>query len=224
MQHFLPAEIPLFASLEPAFLEQLLTEFDICETCFHKGEVLALQGEPCNRLIILTSGSVAALMNDPSGKVVKVEDIQAPDPLAILFLFGSENRFPVQVTANDAVTALVIPKSNVLKMLLSSEAVLKNYLDISAGFAGRISRKLHLMSFRTIRQKLAIYLLELSNKSGSCEFLLNRTKSALAEYFGVSRPALEREITHMQEEGLMSVDHRKIILLNKEKLFRMVNF
>ena len=46
-------------------------------------------------------------------------------------------------------------------MLSMNETILKNYLDISADFASRLSRKLHFMSFRTIRQKTAMYLLHL---------------------------------------------------------------
>ncbi len=224
MESYRLSAIPLFSSLDPGEPERLLNEFNIRETRFTKGEILAFQGEVCNRLIILTSGSVSAQMSDPAGKVVKVEDVTAPDPLAILFLFGSNNKFPVQVTSNGNTTAVVIPKESVLKMLGANETLLKNYLDISAEFAGRLSRKLHLMSFRTIRQKLAIYLLELSETSGSSLLRLDRTKSSLAEYFGVSRPALEREISNMQNEGLISVSGRVISILCEKELFRMVNF
>ena len=54
----------------------------------------------CNRLVILTQGSVRGEMIDYSGRLIKVEDIAAPRALAPLFLFGEENRFPVEVTAN----------------------------------------------------------------------------------------------------------------------------
>ena len=145
--------IPLFGQITPDELEGIFNELNIHENSFKKGEILALQDEPANRLIILLKGSVKAEMTDPSGKVVKVEDIEAPNPLAVLFLFGRDNRFPVQATAREHVEAVVIPKRSILKMLSMNETILKNYLDISADFASRLSRKLHFMSFRTIRQK-----------------------------------------------------------------------
>ena len=153
--------IPLFGQITPDELEGIFNELNIHENSFKKGEILALQDEPANRLIILLKGSVKAEMTDPSGKVVKVEDIEAPNPLAVLFLFGRDNRFPVQATAREHVEAVVIPKQSILKMLSMNETILKNYLDISADFASRLSRKLHFMSFRTIRQKTAMYLLHL---------------------------------------------------------------
>lgn len=117
--------IPLFGQITPDELEGIFNELNIHENSFKKGEILALQDEPANRLIILLKGSVKAEMTDPSGKVVKVEDIEAPNPLAVLFLFGRDNRFPVQATAREHVEAVVIPKQSILKMLSMNETILK---------------------------------------------------------------------------------------------------
>lgn len=217
-------QTPLFRSVQGDELEKILSELKLSESFFKKGEILALQDEPCNRLIILLSGSVKGEMTDPSGKVVKVEDIYAPSPLAILFLFGQNNRFPVQATAREDVTALVIPRQSILRMLSMHETILKNYLDISADFAWRLSQKLHFMSFRTIRQKLAMYILNLSKISGSNTVTLDRSKSALAEYFGVSRQSLERELTNMQTDKLIINNKKEIQIIDKNKLVHLVRF
>ena len=204
-------------------MERIFAELKVTEVHFKKGEILAMQDEPVNRLIILLTGSVKGEMTDPSGKMAKVEDIEAPSPLAILFLFGENNRFPVQATAREDGTAIIIPKQSVLKMLSLNETLLKNYLDISADFASRLSRKLHFMSFRTIRQKLAVYLTGLSRKQGSDTVTLDKSKSALAEYFGVARPSLERELTRMQEDGLIEADRRSITIRNRMQLISLTN-
>ena len=215
--------IPLFRNLDGPELENIFSELKIRETRFKKGEVLAMQDEPVNRLIILMTGSVKGEMADASGKVAKVEDIEAPSPLAILFLFGEHNRFPVQATAREDGTALIIPRQSVLRMLSMNETLLKNYLDISADFASRLSSKLHFMSFRTIRQKLAVYITGLSQKQDSDTVILDKPKSALAEYFGVARPSLEREITRMEDEGLIAADRRAITILDRHQLVKLID-
>ncbi len=211
-------KIPLFRSVPEAELERLFAELKITETRFRKDEILARQDEPAGRLIILLTGSVKAEMTDASGRMVKVEDIEAPSPLAILFLFGAENRFPVQATARQEVTAAIIPRPSVLRMLSMNETILKNYLDISADFATRLSRKLNMMSLHTIRQKLAVYLLDLSKKQGSDTVALDRPKSALAEYFGVARPSLERELTRMQNDGMIATGKKTITIKKRREL------
>ena len=215
---------PLFRNVSLEEIENIFGELSIRENRFKKGEIIVLQDEPANRLIILLAGSVEAQMTAPSGKVVKVEDVEAPNPLAILFLFGQDNRFPVQATARENVDAIVLPKQSVLKMLSMNETILKNYLDISADFASRLSRKLHFMSFRTIRQKIAMYLLHLAKVSGSDTVGLDKTKAALAEYFGVSRPSLEREMTRMQQEGLIVAERRQVTIRKKKELAQLILF
>ncbi|MFV0398973.1 MAG: Crp/Fnr family transcriptional regulator [Bacteroidales bacterium] len=213
---------PLFSKMSNEEMESLFVAFKIDEVKFKKGEILAMQDEPVNRLIILIRGSVKAEMADPSGKVTKVEDIFSPYPIAILFLFGENNRFPVQATARESTDAIIIPKKSFLQMLSKSERLLKNYLDLSANYASRLSRKLYYMSFRTIRQRLAMYILDLSTKSESDTIMLDRSKASLAEYFGVSRPSVEREITNLQKEGFIQVDKKQIAILRKKELYRMV--
>ena len=78
------AQTPLFQGIPAEELEKIFAVLNISKNCFRKGEMLAMQDELVNRLIILTRGSVKAEMTDPSGKLIKVEDIEAPNPLAIL--------------------------------------------------------------------------------------------------------------------------------------------
>ena len=92
---------------------------------YKKGEILARQGDVCNRLVILTKGSVRGEMIDYSGRLVKVEDIAAPRALAPLFLFGEENRFPVEVTANEPTEVIELPKSSVLNLFRKTNSFWK---------------------------------------------------------------------------------------------------
>ena len=46
------------------------------------------------------------------------------------------------------------------------------------------------VSFKTIRQKLASYLLRMLKQQGDSPIQLDRSQQELADYFGVSRPSL----------------------------------
>jgi len=218
------SKVPLFHAVDKTELIRIFAELNISEVHFKKDALLALQDELCNRLIILLKGSVKGEIINPSGRVIKVDDIFAPNPLAILFLFGQDNRFPVQITTLEAVTALIIPKQAILKMLSMNQTLLKNYLDIVSKFASTLSQKLRIMSFFTIRQKLSMYILDLAKEVQSDSVELPKTKSALAEYFGVSRPSLERELTKMQNDGLIVAEKKKIKIINRKELVRLIYF
>lgn len=208
---------PLFRNVSAGELRKNFEGLTYKAKNYTKGEILAHQGDVCNKLIILTKGSVRGEMIDESGRIVKIEDIASPRALAPLFLFGAANRFPVEVTANENTEVIIIPKESVIKLFARNEAFLENYMNMSANYAQTLSEKLFFMSFKTIRQKLASYFLRLSATQGS-QILLDRSQQELADYFGISRPSLAREVSHMQDDGLIKADRKQITILNKEKL------
>jgi len=212
---------PLFRGITPERLFADLEEISFHTRSYKKGEILAQQGAVCNRLVILTKGSVRGEMIDYSGRLIKVEDIAAPRAIAPLFLFGEENRYPVEVTANEPTEVIELPKSSVLRLFRKNEQFLENYMNLSANYARTLSDKLFFMSFKTIRQKLASYLLRLYKQQQQTHITLDRSQE-LSDYFGVSRPSLARELAHMQEDGLLIADRKHITILQKEQLVRLI--
>ena len=213
---------PLFRGITPERLFADLEEISFHTRSYKKGEILAQQGAVCNRLVILTKGSVRGEMIDYSGRLIKVEDIAAPRAIAPLFLFGEENRYPVEVTANEPPEVIELPKSSVLSLFRKNEQFLENYMNLSANYARTLSDKLFFMSFKTIRQKLASYLLRLYKQQQQTHITLDRSQQELSDYFGVSRPSLARELAHMQEDGLLIADRKHITILQKEQLVRLI--
>ena len=213
---------PLFRGITPGKLSANLEEISFHTHSYRKGEILARQGDVCNRLVILTKGSVRGEMIDYSGRLIKVEDIAAPRALAPLFLFGEENRFPVEVTANEPTEVIEIPKASVLELFRRNEQFLENYMNLSANYARTLSDKLFFMSFKTIRQKIASYLLRLYKQQQQLQITLDRSQQELSDYFGVSRPSLARELSHMQEDGMIIADRKQITILQKEWLIRLI--
>lgn len=213
---------PLFRGITPERLFADLEEIRFHTRSYKKGEILAQQGAVCNRLVILTKGSVRGEMIDYSGRLIKVEDIAAPRAIAPLFLFGEENRYPVEVTANEPTEVIELPKSSVLSLFRKNEQFLENYMNLSANYARTLSDKLFFMSFKTIRQKLASYLLRLYKQQQQTHITLDRSQQELSDYFGVSRPSLARELAHMQEDGLLIADRKHITILQKEELVRLI--
>ena len=220
----IPARVnnPLFRGITPERLFADLEEISFHTRSYKKGEILAQQGAVCNRLVILTKGSVRGEMIDYSGRLIKVEDIAAPRAIAPLFLFGEENRYPVEVTANEPTEVIELPKSSVLSLFRKNEQFLENYMNLSANYARTLSDKLFFMSFKTIRQKLASYLLRLYKQQQQTHITLDRSQQELSDYFGVSRPSLARELAHMQEDGLLIADRKHITILQKEQLVRLI--
>jgi CRP-like cAMP-binding protein len=208
---------PVFKGISEEELRQLLGNVHFQVKKLEKDEVVVISGQTVENLFIVMGGSVRGEMIDYSGKTIKIEDVEAPRPLAAAFLFGKENRFPVTVTANEEVKILAIPVSEFLKLLQMNIQLLKNYLNSISSRSQFLTQKLHFLSFKSIREKVAHFLLaQAGDRFHSIE--IKQTQQQLADLFGVTRPALARVLSEMQSEGLIKIERKTVTLLDREKL------
>ena len=221
VQTDLISQSPIFRGISEEELSNLFGQIHYQVKSYGKNDVIVTGGEICDRLLIVQKGIVKAEMTDYSGKTIKIEDIEAPRPLATAFLFGKENRFPVTVSANNPVEIISIPKEEFVKMLQLNSLILNNYLNAISTRAQFLSEKLKFLSFKTIRQKIAHFLLE---KAGD-RFLtveLQQSQEQLAEMFGVARPSLARALGEMIQEGLIETQRRSIRILDKDRMNQLL--
>jgi len=208
---------PVFREISEKRTEELLTNIHFQLKSYSKNDVVAIAGQEITHLYIILAGSVRGEMIDYSGKTIKIEDIEAPRPLATAFLFGSENKFPVTVSANSNVKILAVPISEFLKLLQMDVDILKNYLNSISSRTQFLSQKLHFLSFKTIKEKVAHFLLQKAGERLHSVELKN-TQQQLADLFGVTRPSLARVMAEMQREKLIITEKKTVTLLNKQKL------
>jgi CRP-like cAMP-binding protein len=208
---------PLFHGIPDEECRALFSKIHYQVRKFEKDAIVVQGGEEVTNLFVVLSGSVRGEMIDYSGKTVKIEDIEAPRPLAAAFLFGKENKFPVTVTANKKAELLAIPVVEFLKLLQMNTRLLRNYLNSISTRAQFLSQKLHFLSFKTIKEKVAHFLLQ---QAGDLyhSFELKNTQQQLAEMFGVTRPSLARVLGDMQNENLIKIEKKTVTLLDKERL------
>jgi CRP-like cAMP-binding protein len=213
---------PLFRGLNIETIAQLLKEVNHRVKSYSKSQIVAQSGEECRNLYIVLRGSVKGEMVDFTGKSIKIEDIEAPRPLAIAFIFGTDNHFPVNIVANEEVELLVLPKESVLQLLQLNRLLLQNYLNVVSNRAQFLSEKLRFLSFRSLKGKIAHYLLQLSGGQ-VIEVVMPMSQEELAEMFGVARPSLGRAIREMHNDGLINASAKYIQIINKKALVDLIS-
>jgi len=167
--------------------------------------------------MILLEGSVRGEMTDFSGRMIKIEDIQAPKPIAGAFLFGSQNLYPVDIIANEHSVILKIFKDQFLKLLQLCPAVQLNYLNLISSKAQFLSNKIKFLSFKTLKGKITHYILQLKgNKDGLV--IIPQTQQAMADLFGAARPSVARAFGQMEIEGVLELNNRQIKVTDRNKL------
>jgi CRP/FNR family transcriptional regulator, dissimilatory nitrate respiration regulator len=180
---------------------------------YPKNELIFRQGDVCDALYILIEGSVKTEMITESGSLLGIEIISAPRPLAPAFVFSDNNRFPVDVTTQSEVEVLRIPKEEVMRLMTTQPNFMKQFLTHNANRTQFLTNRLQLLSIKTIKGKLAHFLLENSTGEGE-SFTINRNQTELADFFGVARPSLARSLSEMVQEGIISINKKEYIILN----------
>jgi len=209
---------PVFMGLREGELTDLLNKSSSRVRSYSQGEFVAQAGEKVFFLHIIVAGSVKGEMVDFAGKTIKIEDIVPPRPLAPAFLFGNQNRYPVNIAANNEVRILSIPVDEFLKMMQTSERVLRNFVDIVSSRGQFLSNKIKFLSFTSIKGKIAQYLLDLARKTGTDRITMPHSQVQLSELFGVARPSVGRAMSEMNHEGIIRTDGKIVDLLDKPKL------
>lgn len=215
------SQSPIFRGISEEELASLFGQIHYQVKTYQKNDLIIIGGEICDRLLIIQQGSVKAEMNDYSGKTINIEDLAAPQPLATAFLFGKQNQFPVTVSATTNVEMVSIPKAEFIKLLQLNSLILNNYLNTISTRAQFLSQKLKFLSFKTIKQKIAHFLLE---KAGDRLITIEvpQSQEQLAEMFGVARPSLARTLGEMVQEGLIEIQRRSIKILDKERMNQLL--
>jgi CRP-like cAMP-binding protein len=207
----------LFKGLTAADIEAILTNVPYRIKKFQAGSLIAQSGDPVNSLMVVTFGIVKGEMVDYSGRVIKIEEIPAPGALASAFMFGSRNRFPVNVIAVSDGELFMIEKQGFLKLLMRNDVILVNFLDMISDRSQFLSEKIKFLNFKTIKGKLAHFILQRAGKERS-SVNLEMTQNDLADFFGVARPSVGRALGELEEEGYIEARGKKILILDKEGL------
>lgn len=128
-----------------------------------------------------------------------------------LVINGAKNS-PVQVRAVEDSIILFIDLEMIYTVADSSPIrtlLAENLIKSLAKKNLILNQKVRILSQKSLRDRVYIYLASLpKDKNGYVKIPF--TQTALAEYLGVNRSALSRELGRMQNEGVLKVDGRKM--------------
>jgi len=218
---------PIFGDIllseDPSIMDGIESKTKVYE----KGDVVARQGDVCKGLYLLIKGSVKTEMINETGGVLSIEKIDAVRPLAPAFIFAKVNIFPVDVTATEKSEILFISKEDILKLFQRDTSFMERYIQFNANKAQFLSEKLQMLTIKTIKGKLAHYILTTLYRQQSADqnlrlqknvVSLDKNQTELAKFFGVTRPSLARILHEMEQEGLITVTRKEIEILDMKGL------
>jgi len=214
--------IALFRNFTKEMLNKALEHLEYRIDEYPKGEIVIHQGSVCKYLHLLIKGKLNVDVIDVSGNEVRVETIHAPRSFATPHIFAEKNIFPATFTAVENVTLLRATKESVFALMNNMPIFLQNFLNVSTGCNTCTLTRLRVLSFRSIRARFVYYLFSHLKENPDTIELDDHNIVQLAEYLGITRPALSKEIKKLTDEGYISFSRRTVKILNRQALSNML--
>lgn len=186
---------------------------------YSPGEVIFLEGDPPEALYLVHRGWVKAVKLSPEGREQILDFIGPGQPINIAPVFA-EQPHPATLIAQEACELWAIEQSTLLGLLERYPAMAR--LIIRA-LAGRLLHTISLiedLSLRSVTARLAkLLLLQLADNQ---QTVIQRhpwaTQAEMAARLGTVPDVINRALRSLSEEGLIQVDRRQIIILDRAGL------
>ena len=207
---------PLFQGIDEQNLESMLCCLDAKVKNFEEGETVIIEGEPAKHIGIVLSGSVFVERVDYNGNKSIVGRISENGMFAESYACAGVKEIPVTVVAAEKSTIMLADVSKMLYTCKNScrhhNTLVFNLMKIIAQKNLVLNQKNEIMSAKTTRDKLLLYLETLAKEKGP-EITVPFDRQGLADFLGVDRSGLSAEISRLRREGVLECRKNRFRLL-----------
>lgn len=193
----------------------------VAETCMEyrlkKGEILFTAGDESRGLYVIASGSLRAFRANEEGREQTIHVEKAGTTIAEVPVFD-DKPYPSTVVAEELSEVLFISKRDIKKLCLKYPAIALAALKLLAARLRKTAALAESISLREVDQRLAAFLMVEFKEKGTKKITVP-SHAILASRLGSVREVVSRSLAKLEQEGLVSVDKKHIvILLNPEGL------
>lgn len=205
--------ISLFADLPPKTLARLARV--AIQRTYEPDHTILLEGAPCQAAYFVARGHARVSRVSPDGREQVLVRVGPGQSFNTVPPFQEDAINHATVQADDRVTLYAIAKQDLVR-LVSEDPHLA--LALLRDFADRLDHLTNLvedLSLRTVRGRLARFLLE----QGEARSVTPRwTQAEMAARLGTVREVIGRTLRALEDDRIIQMDRQRIVLLDREGL------
>lgn len=178
---------------------------------FAKNQTIHNRGDECKEINLVMQGSLIAYSLSQNGNENVVFNFNKGNVIGANLLFGNVNRYPLNIYATSDCELICVAKDEIQKLLDDKNFVMNFIKNISLN-SQDMNKKIAMSTGKNLRENIIDYLTALSVEQHSNTVQIPVSKKQLADYFGVQRPSLFRELKNMKDEKIIEILNKHIIL------------
>ena len=167
-----------------------------------------------NIIGIVAEGAIKIIQNNYNGEKILVEQLGKDGIFGTLFYPISSDDYDI-ITMEDS-KIIIIDFDNIINNSFYHYSYyhkfISNLLNITSEKMKEKNERIQMLTQKTIRNKLLEYFKLKTENRITKNIYLPFTFTELANYLGIDRAAMHRELKHLQEEGLIEIKNKKITL------------
>ncbi len=201
---------PLFHNIAEETLEPVLSCLNGHVRTYEKGEYISLAYEEVKNVGMVLKGTVQMIQEDVWGRKTLLMLLSKHEIFGETFICGDNPLPTVSFYASTQVEVLFMPIHRVLHTCTNAcefhHRIIENLTKMTANKNAQLIAKIEILSQKTLRDKISVYLSVEANRSHSDYFELPSGRVEMADYLCADRSALTRELNMMKKDGLIDFD------------------
>ena len=214
------SELSLFHELKNEEVDIFVKSTKSVVRSYGKGDFVLKPYEPNANIGVLLEGTAEVITEDRMGNEFIGHTLERGALLGSASAILSEEYSPEAIRALTKLSALWIPYTSLIvagpKLGRIHGIVMKNLLEAFCTDKVLLMEKLNLLSQKSLRERIILYLLQKERRQGSEEVAVPR-RIQLAKELECNRSALTREISLMKDEGIL-IENADKMRLDKDKI------
>ena len=204
----------VFNGIDEKLLADILNMVNTRIISYGRSQTIAFEGDECSSIGIVLDGHVEIQKLFLSGKTLTISTLSPGDTFGEVIVFSNMRRYPSTIVSSSSSKVMYIGRDDIVQLCLSDKGILKNFMELLSNKILMLNRKITLLSFDTLREKVCNYFMDEYRKQKNKDILLPLSRKEMAEALGVQRPSLSREFINMKDEGLIDFDKNRVTLLD----------
>ena len=206
----------LFDNIDKKEIPNILNNFKSQKKLYEKGNIIIDMGDKVEAIYLILNGKIEISKEYDDTRKNIVNILESGEIFAEAIAFSTNKISPI--------IAISLTKSEVIKIDIknifdnnfekSKNIFIENLLKIISDKNKFLSIKNDILSQKSLRSKIILYLKYMSNMQKSKKITVPYSRDKLAEFISADRSALSRELNRLAKEKMIELNGNKINIID----------
>ena len=207
-------KLSIFKNISKEDINKMLKCFEAKTKIIKKGDIILNYIGNYGLIGIIEEGEASLFRYDDRGNKTLIEKLSKDSIFGERFYNFNTDEMVVEATKDTEVIFLNYSHliNNYKNNCPCHEKLIQNLIEILTNKIIISNEKAEILTKKTIRDKLLTYFQINSKRAMSKTFMIPYTYTDLADYLGIDRAAMQRELKNLKEDGLIKTKNRRITI------------